>query len=404
MTRYQKFVVAVLAFLQFTIILDFMIMAPLGALLMPALNITTSQFGMIVSAYAFSAGTSGFLAASFADKFDRKKLLIFFYVGFLIGTFLCGIANSFKFMLFARVITGLFGGVIGSIVFAITTDLFPLEMRGRVMGIIQTAFSASQVLGIPLGLYCSNLWGWHSPFMLIVGIGAMVGVIIMLRLQPINAHLAYKRAGNAFAHLIHTVTRPRYLQGFATTALLATGGFLIMPFSSAFSVNNLKISLDQLPMVYMVTGACSMIAGPLLGRMTDRVGRFQTFMFGSILSVVMVLIYTHLEETPLVYVILISATMFVGISARIISSSAIVSAVPEPQDRGAYMAISSSIQQVSGGIASAVAGLLVVQEANGHILHFDRLGYVMVGTVTITVGMMYMIDRYVRSRVAAPSR
>jgi predicted MFS family arabinose efflux permease len=402
MTKYQKFVVAILAFLQFTIILDFMILSPLGAILMPALEINTSQFGLVVSAYAFSAGLAGFLAAGFADRFDRKKLLMFFYTGFIIGTLLCGVATNFQFLLFARIVTGLFGGVVGSVVFAITTDLFPLEMRGRVMGVVQTAFAVSQVLGLPFGLFLSNHWGWHSPFILIVAIGAAVGVVIMAKMQPIDKHLALKPDRKAFHHLLHTISQPRYLQGFATTALLATGGFLIMPFSSAFSVNNLKVSLEQLPLVYMVTGVCSMIAAPLLGRMTDKVGRFQVFLLGSIISIVLVLIYTNLGATPLLTVMIISAIMFVGISARMISSSAIVSAIPQPTDRGAYMSISSSIQQISGGIASAVGGMLIVQETSGHIEHFDRLGYLMTVTTIITTIMMYLIDRYVRLRGAAP--
>ena len=150
--RYQKFVIAVLAFLQFTIILDFMIISPLGAMMMPTLHITPQQFGLAVSSYAFSAGVSGLLAAGFADRFDRKRLLLFFYAGFMLGTLLCALASTYPMLLVARIVTGLFGGVIGSVVLAIATDLFPLEMRGRVMGFIQTAFAASQVLGLPAGL------------------------------------------------------------------------------------------------------------------------------------------------------------------------------------------------------------------------------------------------------------
>src|ERR1700678_1204352 len=148
-SRYQSILVALLALVQFTIIIDFMIMSPLGAIIMPALDISAAQFGVAVSAYAFSAATSGILAAGFADRFDRKRLLLFFYVGFICGTLLCGIAPNYPFFLSARMITGLFGGVIGSVVFAITTDLFPFQARGRVMGFIQTAFAASQILGIP---------------------------------------------------------------------------------------------------------------------------------------------------------------------------------------------------------------------------------------------------------------
>jgi predicted MFS family arabinose efflux permease len=186
---YQKFVVAVLAFLQFTVVLDFMILSPLGAILMPTLNITPSQFGLVVSGYAFSAGASGLLAAGFADRFDRKKLLMFFYSGFILGTLFCGLAPSYEFLLAARIVTGLFGGVVGSISFAIITDLFPYDMRGRVMGIVQTSFAASQVMGLPFGLYLSNHWGWHAPFILIVIIGILAGVMIGLRLQPIRDHL-----------------------------------------------------------------------------------------------------------------------------------------------------------------------------------------------------------------------
>src|SRR6195952_3213945 len=181
---YQKSVVGMLAFLQFAVILDFMLMSPLGAMIMPALAISPKQFGLVVSVYAFSAGVSGLLTAGFADRFDRKKLLLFFYVGFIGGTLWCGLAQTFETLLFARIVTGLFGGVIGSIVLAIATDLFPPQMRGRVMGFIQTAFAASQVLGIPIGLYLSNRWDWHFPFLAMAALGLAGGLVVSLRMQP----------------------------------------------------------------------------------------------------------------------------------------------------------------------------------------------------------------------------
>lgn len=163
-TPYQTFIIAVLSFLQFTVILDFMVLNPLSDHLMKELDITPSQFGIVVSAYAISAGVSGLLASGFSDKFDRKKLLIFFYVGFILGTLFCGLAPDYTYLLAARIVTGIFGGVIGSISFAIITDLFVMEKRGRVMGFVQMAFSASQILGIPIGLYLADRWGWHIPF------------------------------------------------------------------------------------------------------------------------------------------------------------------------------------------------------------------------------------------------
>ena len=297
-TPYQKFVVAVLAFLQFTIVLDFMILSPLGALLLKELHITTKQFGAVVSAYAFSASAAGILAAGFADKFDRKKLLLFFYSGFVLGTFLCGIAPSYEFLFVARMVTGLFGGVIGSISFAIIADLFPFEGRGRVMGFVMTAFSASQVLGIPLGLYLSNRWGWHAPFLMIVAVSSAVGVLIAVRLKPIDEHLKAPSDRNALRHLLKTLTEPRYFWAFAATMLLAIGGFMLMPFGSTFSVYNLGIPLEKLPVIYVATGVASFIAGPLLGRMSDSIGKYPMFCLGSTVGIALVVYYCGLGVTP----------------------------------------------------------------------------------------------------------
>src|SRR5688572_12011641 len=200
-TGYEVFVIAILAFLQFTVILDFMVMSPLGAIIRPELKITPAQFGMAVSAYAISAGISGLLAAGFADRYDRKKLLIFFYTGFLIGTALCAMSPNYQFLLGARIVTGLFGGVIGSVSMAIVTDLFRMEVRGRVMGFIQMAFAASQVLGLPIGLYLANKFAWHAPFWMIVIVGVIPGIIIALKMKPVTAHLKLQHDRNPFEHL-----------------------------------------------------------------------------------------------------------------------------------------------------------------------------------------------------------
>jgi predicted MFS family arabinose efflux permease len=392
-TKYQKFVIALLAFLQFTIILDFMILSPLGAILMPALNVSTSQFGMVVSAYAVSAALSGFLTAGFADKFDRKKLLLFFYGGFVFGTLLCGLAPTYEFLLGARIVTGLFGGVIGSIVLAILTDIFPLQQRGRVMGFLQTAFAASQVLGLPAGLYLSNKWGWHMPFMMIVAVSLLAGFFIIYYLKPITGHLEFKTDKTAYQHLLHTLKVPRYLLAFATTGLLSIGGFMIMPFSSAFTVNNLGLHQDQLPLIYLITGIASIIIGPMVGRASDRFGKFNTFIFGSLLGMIMVVIYTHLGVTPLPLVILVNTVMFIGIFSRMIPSQALISGIPNASNRGAFMSVSASLQQLAGGLGSIIAGMIVVQESNGMIRHFEVIGYVMVGLTFLTLVMMYHINK-----------
>jgi predicted MFS family arabinose efflux permease len=397
---YQKFVIAILAILQFTVILDFMVLSPLGALLMPKLGISTSQFGLVVSAYAISAGCSGLLAAGFADRFDRKRMLLFFYTGFVAGTFCCGIAQNYNFLLCARVLTGIFGGVIGSISFAIIADTFRMEVRGRVMGFVQMAFAASQILGIPIGLYLATTLNWHAPFLMIVAVAIPVGITIALKLQPVTGHLEGREHKNAFLHLWHTASNPFYVRGFMATVLLATGGFMLMPFSSAFLVNNVGIPETRLSLVFFITGLSSIFTGPFLGKLSDRLGKYRLFVFGSLLSMVMVFVYTNLGRNPIWEVILVNIILWTGISSRMISSSALSSGVPEIRDRGAYMGINSSIQQVSGGIASFIAGLIVNQPTSTSPLqHFEVIGYVTICTMMVTMLMMYFIDRQVSAKL-----
>lgn len=395
-TPYQAFVLTILAILQFTIILDFMVLSPLGAILMPTLKISTSQFGLVVSAYAFSAGASGLLAAGFADKFDRKKFLMFFYTGFLAGTLLCAIAPTYEFLLAARIITGIFGGVIGSVSFAIITDLFKVEVRGRVMGFVQMAFGASQILGLPIGLMLANKFGWHSPFWMIVIFGVLVGIVIWFYMKPVSEHLKLQKDYNALQHLTKTVSTPLYVRGFLGTVLLATGGFMMMPFGSAFSTNNLGLTLDQLPILYLVTGAFSIVLGPLIGRFSDKIGKFQMFTIGTMIALITVGIYTHLGITPLWICIIVNVVLFTGINARMISASALTSAIPSPQDRGAYMSINSSIQQISGGIASFIAGLIVVQTPSGFLERYDVLGYAVIGSMVVALVIIYWLDRHLK--------
>ena len=398
---YQKFVVGLLALLQFAVILDFMLMAPLGALIMPALAITPKQFGLVVSAYAFSAGVSGFVTAGFADRFDRKKLLLFFYAGFLLGTLWCGLAPTFELLLAARVFTGLFGGVIGSIVLAIATDLFDISLRGRVMGLIQTAFAASQVLGLPMGLFLSNRWNWHAPFIALAALGLAGLGVIATKLKPVDAHLGKPQEHSPFMHLWHTLTEPRHLMAFLTVTLLATGGFMLMPVSSAFLVHNLGIALEHLPTIYFFTGICTIVFGPLIGKAADKVGKMKVFLFGSALSIATVVLYTHLGITPLWAVVAVNVVMFVGIFSRMIPFQAMVTQVPEPTRRGAFNAISASIQQVSGGVASVVAGHIVTSGADGRIEHFPEVGYVVVGTTLTAIWLVSRISRQLQARAAA---
>ena len=234
-TMYEKTVIALLALTQFSVVLDFMVLSPLGDILMKSLYRSDQRSSVLRSRpMHFRQALLGCSRPVLADKYDRKRLLIFFYSGFLIGTFCCGIAQSYPALLAARILTGLFGGVIGSISMAIISDVFELNKRGRVMGTVQMGFAASQVLGIPIGLYLANKWDWHAPFLMIVGLGAATALGIARWLRPVTAHLAQTAGQNFLAHFRHVSTVPRYRIAFSATALMSIGGFLMMPFGSAF--------------------------------------------------------------------------------------------------------------------------------------------------------------------------
>ena len=397
-SRYQIFVVAILAFLQFTIILDFMIVSPLGAIVMPTLHITPQQFGFAVSSYAFSAAVSGILAAGFADRFDRKRFLLFFYAGFILGTLLCGLAKTYPMLLFARIVTGFFGGVIGSVVLAIATDLFPLEMRGRVMGFIQTAFAASQILGLPAALYFANRWDWHAPFLAVIVLAVPVGLLILSRMKPVAAHLALRQERSPLVHLLHTIAEPRYRLAFCLVLLMATGGFMLMPFGTAFIVNNVGLHLTTLPTIYLVTGLFTVFMGPVMGKASDSFGKFNTYCFGSVLAIIMVAIWTNLGRSSLATVIAINVLLFLGIFSRMIPAQALLSAVPDVTKRGAFNAVNASLQQFSGGISASIAGAVIVQQPDGVLKHFNWLGYIVMAVSLVALVLMYFLHKSVPER------
>lgn len=399
---YQKFMIVLLALLQFTIILDFMILSPLGDILMKSMDMSTKQFGSVVSAYAISACISGFLAAGFADKFDRKKLLLFFYVGFIVGTFFCAIAYNYETLLLARIVTGIFGGVIGSISMAIITDVFSLQQRGKVMGFVQMAFAGSQILGIPIGLLLANTWGWHATFFMVVILAAIIGVAVVFKLKPLTEHLKIKNDKNAIQHLWNTIKKRDYRVGFLATALLSMGGFMIMPFTTAFIVNNVHIAQTQIPIIFFCTGISSIIIMPVVGKLSDKIDKFKLFAIGTCLAIVMILIYTHLTVVPIWMVIIINMFLFMGIMSRMVPATALNSAIPEMYDRGAYMSVNASLQQMAGGLGAIFAGFIVVQQTKtSPIENFDILGYAMVATMLLCLYLVYRVSELVKRKVKA---
>lgn len=398
-SSYQILVITILALTQFTVVLDFMVMSPLGDKLMKAMQLTTQQFGIAMFSYAFSAGISGFLTAGFADSFDRKKLLLFFYIGFIVGTLFCGLANTYPLLIAARVFTGLFGGVIGSISMAIVSDLFTLEQRGRVMGFMQMGFGASQVLGIPISLYIANRWGWQSPFFMIVVLAFIIWIVLTVKLKPITKHLEVKNKDNALKHLIHTISQKNYRIGFLATALMSLGGFMIMPWGSVYAINNLHVTEAQLPLLFMISGVATLVIMPIIGKLSDKINKFKLFTIASAWMIMVVLVYANLVPVPFWIVVVLNVLMMMGVMARMIPSVALVSALPELRDRGAFMSINSYLQQLAGGIAAAIGGMIVVQKDNfSPIEHYDTLALVVAIFVGICVYVLSLVSKIVRDK------
>jgi predicted MFS family arabinose efflux permease len=288
---------------------------------------------------------------------------------------------------------------------AILTDVFKLNQRGRVMGYVQMAFAGSQILGIPIGLVLANHWGWHSTFWMVAFLAFGVLVAVILKLKPLVEHLKLQHDKNALEHLWHAIQKKDYRIGFLATAILSMGGFMLMPFTSAFIVNNVLITQEQLPIIFLFTGLSSIIIMPLIGKLSDRFDKFKIFTAGSMLAIVMILIYTNLIPVPIWVVIVINMILFMGIMSRMVPATALNSAIPEPYDRGAYMSINSSLQQMAGGLAAMFAGLVVVQQTKTSPLeNFNVLGYVMVGFMLWCIYLVWRVSQIINRKTEERKR
>ncbi|MCB0635751.1 MAG: MFS transporter [Lewinella sp.] len=392
LTAYQKLLIAALACLLFTIVLDFMLLSALSAILLPDLRLSTRQFGWVASAYAFSAGVSALVASGYADRFDRRRFLLFFYGGFLLGVLLCALARSFELLLIARIVTGIFGGVVASICYAIITDLFAGHQRGRVMGFLQMAFAAGQVGGLPMALFIATQYGWPAAYWFILGLGSLAGGFIAWKLAPVTGHLQQAPPPHPWRPLLTNLADGRYRTVFLNNALLVTGDVLLMTFSAAFITNNLGRPEEDLALIYGAIGATTLLCGPLLGRLADQVGKWTIFLAGTIPAMALVTWFTHLPPTPLLGIILLQIGLFIGVNARMITSQALGMAIPRAADRGAFMSVDAALQQVSAGLAAVLAGWLVTQGDDGRMLHFPRLGWVVVCCMGATIVLMRRME------------
>lgn len=393
MNSKERIALILLAALNFTHILDFMIMMPLGNYLMPYFNISPQQFSMLVASYTFSAGIAGFLAAFFVDNFDRKKVLLFGYIGFLIGTLCCALSPTFEFLLVSRIVAGLFGGLIGAQVLSIVADLIPYERRGMAMGIIMAAFSVASVFGVPFGLYIANLFNWHGPFFFVAGLGAILVPFLMRFLPKMDGHLTAETARISPFVLIREVARDKdQLLALGFTASLMLGHFMIIPFLNPFMEFNMGFSKFQTPMLYMAGGIATLITSPLIGRLADKVGKHKVYFIMAVTSIFPIALITNLPPMPFYLVLCVSGFWFVVSSGRTIPAQAMVSNVVSPERRGSFMSFNSSVQQIFVGLASVLAGLIVVKNPDNSIQNYEVTGYISILITLLTLIFVFRLD------------
>lgn len=382
--RREQLVLMILAAVQFTNVVDFMIVMPLGPQLMRSLHVDPRQFGMIVSSYTFAAGAAGLVASSVIDRFPRRRMFMLLYSGFLLGTLLCSWAPTYRALVLARIATGVFGGILGGIAMTIVGDVFPEERRGRATGSLMTGFALASVAGVPFGLFLGTNFGWHVPFITLAVVGLPVLVLTPIALPPLDGHV-----GKAHLHplrsLFETLSHANHLKAFALIVSLMVGGFTVFPYLSAYFVANVGVTEQQLPLLYICGGGLTLIASPIIGRWADRAGKLHVYRILAPLAALLLLTITHLPAVPLLVGMAVFGTLMVCNVGRMIAAMAIVTSSVEPHRRGGFLSANASVQHMASGIGAYLGGLIVQEGAHGRLEHFGTVGWVAAGATLLSL-------------------
>ena len=368
---------------QFTHILDFMIMMPLGATLMRVFNITPAQFTQLVACYGLAAAVSGFVGGFFMDRFDRKRALLVLYAGFGLATFACGLAPTHHWLMLARLAAGAFGGLAGSMVTAMVGDIIPPARRGRAMSVVMSAFPVASVLGIPIGLVLAGKFGWHAPFFMLggcAGVNLLLGSLALPHLRTaVQDHNPRRQMREILSHGLH-------LRAFALGGLLVMGGGVLVPFIAPTFIAN--VGLDekiQLPLVYVAGGLATMVSMPLIGWLSDHVNRLWLFIWLSVFASGVVLVMVRLGPSSLGFAALMMALFMVPMSGRFAPAMTMITNAVESRYRGGFMSVNAALQQATSGLANVLAGFFVTRNVTGHLDGYPVLGYVSVGFFVVAV-------------------
>ncbi len=395
--RTERLVLFILASVQFTSIVDFMIVMPLGPQLMRSLEIGPTQFGLIVSSYTFAAGIAGLVASSIVDRFSRRTTFLCLFAGFLLGTLCCAVAPNYELLVTARVVTGAFGGILGGIAMAIIGDVFPEERRGRATGSLMSAFALASVAGVPLGLFFGTQYGWHVPFLGLVALGLPILFLAAWKLPPLE-HQKSQRS-NPFRSLLETFVEPNHLKAFALVAALSMGGFAVIPYISPYLVSNVGMSEEQLPFVYIAGGVLTLFAAPRIGRLADQYGKLRIYRIIAPFSALLLVGITYLTPVPLFVAVAMVSLLMVSNAGRMIAAMAMITGSVKPERRGGFMSANSSVQHIASGLGAYLGGLIITAGVGNRMLHFEKVGWFAALT---TLSTLWLAGRLRLATVSQP--
>ena len=370
----ERWLLLTLASIQFTSVLDFMIMMPLGPQLTELFGISASEFGFLVSAYTFSAGLSGLLAATYIDRFGRKRMMLTLYPLFGAAALACSFAPTFAWLMVARVASGFFGGVLMALSQTIVAEVIPFERRGRAMGVVMTSFSVATVAGVPLALFLASHFNWHAPFLAIALMVSVCALGAAKTLPSLKGHLAAHPVGdsapNMLANLRLVLVDPNHLRAYAMSASMVFAGFAVIPYIALYLQGNAGFKPEQIPYVYLTGGICTLISARLIGHWSDRAGKAYAFRRLALLMPLPLLAMTLSADLPMVGVLLVSSILFVVMSGRMIPGMALIGASADPRRRGSFMTLNSAVQSLAMGLAALVGGQILGRDGNGHLTHY----------------------------------
>ncbi len=391
----ERWLLFTLAGIQFTHIMDFMVLAPLGPQFMRLFDISAQEFSLLVSSYMFTAAIVGLVAAFYIDRFDRRATLLWVYSGFSIATLLCALAPNFQVLLITRAITGAFGGVLGAIVFSIVGDAIPEARRGAAMGVVMSAFGLASVIGVPAGLTVASLWDWRASFILVTIINAVI-LVGAWRVAPrMNTHLQNVEPRSLIGQTKLIFDNRNHLRGFILVAVILFGSMSVIPFISPYLVKNVGIQESQLAYVYLAGGFATLFTGRWIGRMADRYGKPSVFAVVALLSILPIMVLTHLPARAPLWFCVANGTLFmVLVSGRAVPMMAMITTIVAPALRGSYMSFSNSIQQLSSAVAAFFGGMIIGHTPTGALANYGAVGWVAAATTLIAIWLGQRLTKF----------